>query len=401
MKTMFRNLTMAALVGAFAVTGVYAQDVCTEDAATAKYDAFVADYNIKNIEGLPKLKVALTTGKEFLEKYGACESWKDQVTFVKGHVPRIEKLVADMEEFLWLQPRFAKFDAAINADNAAELHSVGKEILTKKTDDLNIMLPMALIGQKEVAKELQKPADKRLTTYNADSLRYSKLVLDKLRAGAAATKKNPKGEEVFGVLKYEMSRENAISELLFNLAYINYYGQDNKKAAIPYYYEVTKAPGFRKDFNGVYATIAAYYTAERAPVGAEIQALLEKQKAAATDEDKVKVEEEIKPKVALFNGYTERIIDALGRAHKLTTGTDKASTDYKANLYKEMQAQYELRFDKKDGLDSWVTASTAKPLPDPTTPVMPVSDEKPADATTTTGGGSATPAAVVAKKPGK
>lgn len=397
---MFRSLTMAALVGAFAVTGVYAQDVCTEEAATTKYDAFVADYNIRTIEGLPKLKVALTTGKEFLEKYGACESWKDQATFVKGHVPRIEKLVAEMEEFIWLKPRFEKFDNGVNTDNAADILSAGKEILTKKVDDLNIMLPMALIGQKEVAKELAKPVDKRVTTYNADSLRYSKMVLDKLRGGAPATKKNPKGEEVFGVLKYEMTRENAISELLFNLAYVNYYGQDNKKAAIPYYYEVTKTPGFRKDFNGVYATIAGYYTSERTPIAAEIKTLLDKQAAATTDEDKAMIEEEIKPKVALFNGYTERIIDALGRAHKLTTGTDQASKDYKAKLYQEMLAQYELRFEKKDGLDSWVTASTAKPLPDPTAPVQPVSDEKPA-ATTTTGGGTATPAAAVAKKPVK
>lgn len=396
MKTMFRNLTMAALVGAFAVTGVYAQDVCAEEAATTKYDAFVADYNIRNIEGLPKLKVALTTGKEFLEKYGACESWKDQVAFVKGHVPRMEKLVTEMEEWLWLKPHVEKFENATKVlDNATDMYAGGKQILTKKPDDLNILFPMAIIGYREATK------NPKVTTYNTDSLRYSKIVLDKLRSGAALSKKNAEGKETVGTYLFEMTRENAISELLFNIAYVNYYGVGDKKAAIPYLYEVTKTPGFRKDFNGVYATIAAYYTAERAPIGTEIQALLEKQKAAATDEDKAKVEEEIKPKVALFNGYTERIIDALGRAHKLTTGTDKPSMDYKANIYKEMQAQYELRFDKKDGLDTWVAASVAKPLVDPTSAVQPVSDEKPADATTTTGGGTATPAAAVAKKPGK
>lgn len=395
MKTMFRNLTMAALVGAFAVTGVYAQDVCTEEAATTKYDAFVADYNIRNIEGLPKLKVALTTGKEFLEKYGACESWKDQVAFVKGHVPRMEKLVTEMEEWLWLKPRFEKFDAAIAADNATDLYSAGKEILTKKKDDINIMFPMAVVGLREVGK-----GNKAIS---GESFAYAKKVYDYLKGGGELTKVDDKGVKTntVGALKHTMNRDNAMSELLYTMAYVTYYGQDNKKAAIPYYYEVTKTPGFRKDFNGVYATIAAYYVAERSPIGTEIQALLEKQKAATTDEDKAKIEEEIKPKVALFNGYTERILDAFGRAHKLTTGTDPASVKYKADLYKELQAQYELRFEKKEGLDSWIATSTAKPLVDPTSAVQPVSDEKPADATTTTGGGTATPAAAVAKKPGK
>ena len=393
MKTMFRFLTMATLVAAFAVTGVFAQDVCTEDAATDKYNAFLADYPKRKLEELPQIKAAVSTGKEFLEKYGACEGWKDQVDFVKGHVPRMEKLVAEMEEFLWLKPRFEKFDAAINSDNAADLYSAGKEILSKKKDDINILFPMAVIGPREVAK-----GNKAIS---GESFAYAKKVYDYLKGGGELTKVDNKGVKTntIGALKYTMSRENAMSELLYTMAYVTYYGQDNKKAAIPYYYEVTKTPGFRKDFNGVYATIAAYYVAERVPIGAEIQALLEKQKAATTDEEKAKIEDEIKPKVALFNGYTERIIDALGRAHKLTTGTDKASTDYKANLYKEMEAQYELRFEKKEGLDSWVATSTAKPLADPTAAVQPVSDEKPADATTTTGGSTASPAATVAKKP--
>lgn len=395
MKTMFRFLTMATLVTAFAVTGVFAQDVCGEEAATTKYNAFLADYNKKKIEDLPALKTALTTGKEFLEKYGACADWADQAKFVTGHVPRIEKLVADMEEFIWLQPRFAKFDAAITADNATDLYAAGKEILTKKKDDINIIFPMAIVGPREVAK-----GNKAIS---GESFAYAKKVYDYLKGGGELTKVDDKGVKTntVGALKLTMNRENAMSELIYTMAYITYYGQDNKKAAIPYYYEVTKTPGFRKDFNGVYATIASYYVSERAPIGTEIQALLEKQKAATTDEDKAKIEEEIKPKVALFNGYTERILDAYGRAHKLTTGTDPASVKYKADLYKELQAQYELRFEKKDGLDSWIAASTAKPLADPTSPVQPVAEpEKPAT-TTTTGGAAAAPSSAVAKKPVK
>src|SRR5688500_7851704 len=105
MKTIFRSLSMAAVVAVVAVTGAFAQNVCDDlDGATAKYDAFIAGYNKNKIEDLPTLKTALASGKEFLEKWGACESWKDQVAFVKPWVPRVEKIVKDMEDFQVLKP---------------------------------------------------------------------------------------------------------------------------------------------------------------------------------------------------------------------------------------------------------------------------------------------------------
>lgn len=112
---------------------------------------------------------------------------------------------------------------------------------------------------------------------------------------------------------------------------------------------------------------------------------------------------QIKAKEALYNGYVERAMDALARAYKAAKDTTPAEKTYKDALYKDLTALYNRRFPTKPtGLNDWVSTATAKPLPDPTSTVEPISDE-PATTTTTvnttaapTGNGNGT---TVAKKP--
>src|SRR5215203_6085718 len=171
MKTIFRFLSMAALVGGIAVTGAVAQNVCDDlDGATAKYEGFTGNYQKKDVAGK---EAALTAGKEFLEKWGACESWAEQVKFVKGWVPKLETQTAALKEEAVLGPLFTRYDAAVNSDNADELYSAGKAILEKQPDNINIIYPMAVIGPREIAKGNNK--------YNAESLRYAKMLYDKLK----------------------------------------------------------------------------------------------------------------------------------------------------------------------------------------------------------------------------
>lgn len=384
MKTIFRLLSITALVAGIAVTGAFAQDdVCTQiDSATALYDKFTANYNKRSSTDL---LVAINAGKEFLEKYGACESWKDQVAFVKPWVPKLEDKKAKAELDEYLNPRFAKYDAAILSDNADDLYSAGKEILAKQPNNMNIMFPLAIVGPREILKKNNK--------YNAESLRYAKSVYDYLKGGGELTRVDTKGVKTntIGALKHEMNRENAISELVYTLGYVNFYGLNNKKAALPYLYEVTQTAGFRKTYAPVYATIGDYYLAEAAPIGAEIAKLIEAIKNAPTEEEKVKINEEAKAKEALFNGYTERTMDAYSRAYR-NVDDKPASKPYKDGLLKEVQRLYKLRFEKEDGVDQWITAAVAKPLPDPTSAVQPVVDE-PKVTTTTTGTGTGVGAA--------
>lgn len=376
---------MAAVVAGIAVTGAFAQDPCSDvDTPTAQYEKFLGLYNVKPPTE-SNVQEAINGGKAFLEKFGACEAWKEQAAFVKPQVARLEKLY----ERLLDGKKFKRFDDAINADNADELFAAGKEILVKQPDNLSIMFVMAIAGPREIGKKNMK--------FNADSIRYAKTVLDQLKAGAKTGRTNKEGKETIGALKYEYLRENASSELLYTLAYVNYYGQNNKKGAMPYFYELTQTAGQRKEYAPVYATIGEFYLDEAAPIGAEIAKLIEAIKTAPTEEEKLKINDDVKAKVALFNGYTERAMDAYSRAWKFAKDDTPGGKKYKDGLLTTIQDLYKRRFDKETGVNEWVSTATAKPLPDPTSAVQPVTDPDTTTSNSTTGVATASPA--VAKKP--
>ena len=77
-----------------------------------------------------------------------------------------------------------------------------------------------------------------------------------------------------------------------------------------------------------------------------------------------------------------------------------ANKTYKDALYKTLQETYKRRFDKLDGLDAYVSSAVAKPLPNPTSEVTPVSDPEPAKTTGSTAPATtAPPATTPAVKP--
>ena len=397
MKAIFRSLSMAAIVAGIAVTGAFAQNVCDDlDGATAKYDAFIAGYNKPAVLAeVPALKAASAAGKEFLEKWGACESWKEQVAFVKPWIPRVDRKIEDAE----FGPTFARFDKGVDTDNFDEIYAAGKLILAKYPDNHNVKYTMAVVGAPEVAKAVQA---KTTSKYAADSLNYSKAVYDQLKGGLELKNKLPDGKPSIGVRKTETSKEEALSRLVYTIGFVNYYGLNNKKAALPQYYEVTQIPGYFKSYAPVYVTISDYYRDEAENIGKEIVTLTkeyntlvdtvkklpagEASAAEATRLDgEIKAKDaQIKAKEALYNGYVERAMDALARAYKAAKDTTPAEKTYKDALYKDLTALYNRRFPTKPtGLNDWVSAATAKPLPDPSSTVQPISDE-PATTTTST-----------------
>ena len=383
MKKIFRfsglAVFTAAVLGLSAVQG-FAQDACTDtDAQTALYTKFTELYPKKDLESR---KAAVAAGKEFLEKYGACETVKEQVDYFKTAVPALEKSVGDMVAAEDRKKLFGRFDAAVNSDNADEILAAGKEILAKQPDNLNIMVPMAMIGLvKSYAKD---------NKYADDSLRYAQMALTDLKGGKPCNRKDKAGNETCGVLKWEMQRAEAINELTYATAYLKYYAKGDKKGALPVYYELSQGTSKYKDEPRVYATIGDYYMGEKNRLGSEIQALIEKQKAAPTDEEKEKFEAEIKGKVGLFNGYLERAIDAFGRAQKVAPSASATEKTYKEALQKTVQDLYKQRFEKDTGLTEFIAASIAKPFPNPTSEVTPINDPEPVTTTTT---GTAAPAA--------
>ena len=390
MKTIIRFFSMLALVGGIAVTGALAQNPCDDvDTPTAQYTTFTEqwtpiDATLKQSKPPARdgVQAAINTGKAFIEKWGNCEAWAQQSKFVTAQVKRFETVIVQLGTYELGQ----RFDKAIQANNTAEVYTVGKEILAKNPADTDAQFVLATAATREIGK------NPPVNTYNAEAARYAKALLDQIKAGTVKFRKNDKGQDFIGIFQYSALAPDAQSELLYTLGYINYYGQKDKKAALPYFYQATQAPGARKEFAPIYAAIGSNYIDEAAPIGAQIADLITKLKAATTDDEKMKLDAEIKQKEALFNGYTERAMDAFARAAKFAKADTPAGQQYKKGLDDEVKRLYKIRFEKDAGVEAWVATATAKPLPDPASPVQPVSDPEPTTTTTTGAATGATPA---------
>lgn len=394
MKTFLRFTGSAALAVTFMALGqlsAFAQDPCADaDGQAALYGKFTELYPKTD---LPSREEALNTAKSFVEKFGACETVKEQIDYFKTAIPAMEKAINDIKVRRERAELFKRYDAAINADNGDELYAAGKAILAFQPENINIMVPMGAMGLYKAYAKDNKYAD--------ESIRYAQMALNELKAGKPCNRKDKSGAETCGVLKYEYLRADAIAELTYSIGYQKFYAKNDKKGALPFYYELSQSASRYKEEPRLYATIGSYYVEESAPIGKEIIALIDKQKAATADEEKEKLEGEIKGKVALLNGYTERALDAFSRAHKFAEKKGAAEAALKADMYRTLQALYQRRFEKTDGLDKWIADATAKPLPNPTSEVTPVSDPDPITTTTTTTTGTAavTPSAVTKPAP--
>lgn len=367
---------MAVLLAGISVAGsaaAAAQNPCEDFDGNAELDEKIRSNYGKD----DTVKIAVEAGKQYLEKFGSCEAFKDFSDWVKAQMPKWEKRAKDHEEWMWLKPRIERFDGGIRSGKYDDTYAAGKEILAKYPDNMNQMVPMGLIGLYESYKQNYK--------FNDDTLRFAKMAIDKLKGGVASTK--PNGN--YGAFQFERSKTDAISELTYTIAYINYHVKKDRKAALPLYYEASQLPGPYKEEPRLYATLGGYYVDESNPIGEEIIKLVKAQELATTDEEKEKFEGEIKAKVALYNGYIERALDAFGRAHKVADDKIASEKTLKAEVYKTMQALYEKRFEKKDGLDTWISAAVAKPMPNPTTEVRPVQDPEPVTTSATTTGTAA------------
>lgn len=371
MKTIFRSLSMAAVVAVFAVAGAFAQNVCDDiDTPTAKYEAFTGLYN-KQPSTIADKEAAIAAGKEFLEKWGACEAWAEQVKFVRPWIPKLEEQIKGIR----INEHFKAFDKGMESKNWDAVFAAGKEIQTALPDKaLDQLIVMGMIGFVESLNKNNK--------YNDESLRYADIAIAKINAGEPSLNKK------YGVFQFAMgTKENALSELNYSKAHITYYGKGDKKGGLAQMYKVAQAPGSKQNYAPMFATMGDYYRAESGPIGVKVSEGI-KRLSAAPEAEKEKINEEVKANVALFNGYLERAMDAYGRAWKFAKDDTPQGKTYKDNLLKVVKDLYEIRTDRKEGAEQWVATAIVKPLPDPTSTVEPVSDPDPTTTTTTTTGGT-------------
>ncbi len=367
---------LAAVFVAAGSTASFAQSGCDDTDAINALDAKIrANYNKKGATR----KIAIDAGKEFLEKFGSCEATAEFTTWLKGQMPDMEKRYAEDQRAAKLNELFTRFDGGIAASNYDQVYSAGKELLVLEPENVHVMIPMGLFGLTESYKKNYK--------YNDDTIRYAKMAIEKLKADAkpkmdakGAPILNKAGQPAYST--WDFSKQEAIDELTYSIAYITFYPKNDTKTALPYYYELSQSAGKYKNEPRVYATIGDYYVKEAGKLGEEIAKMIEKQKTLATDEEKVNYDAEIKAKVGLFNGYTERALDAFGRAHKIAPTATAADKEYKDVLFKTVQDLYKRRFDKEAGLNEYIAAAIAKPFPNPTSEVTPVIDPDPVTTTT-------------------
>lgn len=373
MKTFFSSLIFgffAAFLTAVYTTLTFAQASCSNyDANKALYDKFIDNYQSNKIA---KVRLAIAAAKEYVQKYGSCNQYKDQVDYLKAAPSSLEKRIEKLEEKLEKAKRDDEFDASIKTANWDSTYQIGKDILADEPDQLDVILVLGSIGLDQAMK---KPAVDR---YNNDTIKYAKLAIQKINSGKTSKK--------FGAYQYTYkSKENALGWMNYTIGQIMFLRQSKndaskKKEGLKYLYKASMFDSDVKKNPLLYGSLGDYYLSKAVKLGKEREAL------------DPKVEENFEKIDNLFGlekAYAERGVDAYARSYILAK-TDKTATPaYKKLLYdRRLKPLYTFRFQKplqEDGtpeenidarINSYVTYITRTPLPNPTDEIIPILEKK-------------------------
>ena len=305
MKTICRNLGLGAMMAALMAIGgitAFAQDGCGDLDAINALDAKIRE-SYKDDKTLP---VAIDSGKQYLEKYGNCPVTADFSGWLKLQIPKWETRDKNNKEGGVKTALNKRYDDSITAKTYDDAYAAGSEYIAKFPDDptnIHRIVTLAMIGPRESATS-------KNYKFNANSEKFAKMAIDQLKSGNPAP-----GKAGYGFQFTCPSKDECISTLTFGIAYMNYYGNNNKQAALPYYYEVTQMPGSYKNSPTVYSTIGDYYYETVAKMVEDVKTAIAGQSDTDTAEVREKKIADIKAKVAMLNGYTERAMDAYSRAY--------------------------------------------------------------------------------------
>ncbi len=378
---MLAAIALAAAVPAFA-------QGCDDVDGIAALDAKIR----KDYPNKATLPAAITSGKEFLEKYGTCPTTADFSTWLKGQIPAWEKIVGEDALVKKRETLYAKYVSELGASKWDDAIATSKELLTVFPADksLNIYIPLASIGLYESYKKNDKHVDV--------SIQNAKIVLDKYKANEESLKGSN------GIAPYAYaSKQDAISEMKFILGYMLYNKKGDKKGGLTYFYEVANTPGLKQKDPQMFVTLGLYALDQAKPVADELTALAEKlnaadeeiKKAGTTDERKselsrlkIDLDKQIKAKEGYLKAWEERALDGFVRAYKNAKDVTPAEKEYRKTIYGQIETIYKSRFEdeKAVGIDSYIASAFVKPMPNPTSDVTPVATEPAAE---TTGGASA------------
>jgi hypothetical protein len=374
MKTIFRNLAFGALMAgcaAVSASSSFAQDapadVCKEvEAKQAVYAQFTSNFDKKEID---KRKTAVDAGKQYIQKYGACADDKAIVDYLNANLPGMEEKIKKEEQAAGEKAIIDRFNNSAKAKNVSEIFASGKELSAIKPDLIDVNITMAAAGFEQTL--LNPPVN----TYNDQVISQAKTVIQQIEAGKTSTG--------YGAFTYSCPKDKfpdcksyTLGAMNYAIGYITYYRQNNKQAALPYFYKSTQYNSFSKVDPTVYQAIGAWYLDEAIKIDKARQEIL---KTTKTDN------EETLAMVANQKGYADRAIDAYSRAYKYAKDDKLQKKEYVDGLYTRLKEIYAFRFDNKvEGIDAYIASVQSKPMPDPTIPITPVKEEAPAPAANTT-----------------
>jgi hypothetical protein len=345
MKTALRLLSrwLMVIMATILLSGSFFGQASNDECITI-YNKFLENRKGPEVE---KLHTAVVSGKEYLTKCGSLADGEKLRDYVSAQTPKVEATLQDTLDFQNLK-------TALNANDVAKSFELGKKILEKKPDSIDIMLALTATGYDAAFRAT--PVDK----FNDETLRLAKTVLEKLNDPAKSA-----GTVYFKSDKCSDGRINAIGWMNFIIGDLTWSKLKDQKAALPYLYKSTQDGCATLAKPDPYQLIGSLYFNEFQRIEADRQAKIKVAGDKETDETNTIY--------ALELGYVERMMDAYGRAYNLANSDGKFSTDKKADLLARAKQFYEVRHeDNAAGFDEWLKGLNATPFPDPASAVTPV-----------------------------
>lgn len=330
-------------------TTAFAQEAAQDQPLTEEELALYTKFNtVRKTDR----RAALGIGKEFLQKTGTKDN--EFTKYVRTKVTEYEKLFAK-------EDRDKRYADAIAAKNYAEVFAAGKAILVEEPDNLEVMSKMADNGF-YAARDHRIKAIKTPNPLNADTIKYSQMVIDRVKNDIGNDKAKA---ETFAYMNYY-------------IAYTNFWLMEGKERdAAPFYYDAmqTKLPRFTASTETYYGI--GYYYQEL--YNAAQKEYLDKFGKIKEDTD------EMKAARANLNGIAERAADAYARAVRVARADTKATPAQKKPLEDALTEFYKIRNKQNvSKINEYVSATATKAMPDPRTPIEPIADAVPVKPTTAT-----------------
>jgi hypothetical protein len=360
-----RDLTFVAALFAISLFvtaySAFGQNTSTDD-CTATYKVLVDN---RMAPELTKLRLAFSSGRDYLTK---CSEEKDQEamkTFVAGQMPKIDARIKAAEKAAEIKAIETRYENAANRKKYDEMLAAGKELLKlDRPYSLDLMLDVATMGYNNASA---KPA---VDKYNEDALAFAKQALEKISEGKISGFDNKYGYySPYTTKNCADGKTNAVGWMNYLIGYITYKNLKRQNDALPYLYKASQLGCETKETSEPYQFIGDSYVDELLKLE---QSRAEKLKAAGEKDT-----DETRAVYAMQKGYAERSLDAYARAYRAALSSNR-SQSYKDILLQKVRDLYGIRYDDDlSKFDAYMANVGTTVFVDPATPVRPVKDAVP------------------------